>query len=334
MPIDKAALDRYITDVAGDNQELATTLREKLGTNEDAATRFLGGFMRNGDYTKKTQELATQRQQLETLEQDYQQRLTQAETDKNKIMQDLANERISASRAEVLLKTVKEAYGLTDADLPGLSDLKKTEKTGEIHDSTAALDERFRAFEENLMKRISGAVIPEVTGIARLIPIYNGMLDEHQHLFGKKLTETEQNEILQEASQKGVSVKSVWQDRYGVPERRLEVRDEANKSKWRQEWDDDLRKKHQEEALAGVRPGSDESYLRDRQSPIFKRSFAPKEDQQPNDGGNGAQNTPPSGQKTDAQRERLSGAERAAAIFMERSRNGQLGQPLEKKRAS
>lgn len=324
MPVDAATLDRYVTDIAGEDKELADLLRDKLGTKEDVATRFVGGYLRKDDYTRKTQQLAEQRQKLEQAQTDYEGRLTQAEAEKDQIMKDLANERLTASKAAAMLKTVKQAYGLTDNDLPGIDDINATATSGRVVDSTPDLDQRLNSFEQKLMDRVTKQLIPEISGLAILGPIWNEIAHEHQQLFGTRLTKTEQAEILKAARDSNASLENVWAEKYNVPERRLEVRDEQNKTKWEQEWNDKQAKANQEAALRGVSSDNREFALESRQSPIFKRTFDPK----PEDG------TGTNTSNTDASRERMGGAERAAAKFMERSRNGQLGKPLEARKTA
>jgi hypothetical protein len=335
MPVDQATLDRYITDVAGDDQDLAKMLREQIGSKPEAATRFVGGFTRTQDYTQKTQALAADKQKFEAAQVDYEARITQADAEKDRIMRDLANERISASRATALLKTVKEAYGLTDNDLPGIDDIKQTQQQGRVVDSTPDIDERLKSFKQDILSEINKVLIPEISGLAKIPTIWNHIEREHQQLFGKPLSQKESDDILSEASKKNQSLVSVWQDRYSVADKRLEVRDEGNKSKWRQEWEDEQAKKNQELALQGVRPGTEDEFLRERQSPIFRKNFMPQDAEgdsgnTSSNNGNTSKQAPPV--HNDAERERLGGAERAAAKFMERRRNGiPFGQPETRK---
>jgi hypothetical protein len=326
MPVDNATLDRYISDVAGDDQELATALRERLGRNEKAANNFVGGFLRNQDYTQKTQQLSTERGRYESAQQQYEERLSQAEAEKDKIMKDLAEARINGSHASALLRTVKDAYGLTDNDLPGIDDIKATARTGRVVDSTPDLDQRLGSFKAEIMKEITSSLIPEISGLAILGPVWSDIGYEHEKLFGSRLTKKEQSEILADARKENKSLEAVWQDKYGVPDKRLEVRDNENKAKWQREWEDDRSKRDQEAALRGVTENGKDYTFADRQSPIFKRSFDPT----PN--AEGKPNTQPA-HLSDASRERTSGAERAAARFIERSRSGQLGKPLQERQA-
>lgn len=325
MAIDQATLEQYITDVAGEDKELAETLRTKFGTNEKAATNFMGGFMRHGDYTKKTQGLATQQKKFEDLQNDYETRISQAESEKDRIMKDLANERISGSKAQVLLKTVQEAYGLTADDLPGLDDIRQTVKTGRVVDSTPDIDERLKSFKADILKEISGTLIPEISGLAILGPVWNDMSYEHERLFGKRLSKADQTAILEQARKENRSLESVWTDKYNVADKRLEVRDSENKNKWRQEWEDDRSKRDQEAALSGLRPEADPFNLADRQSPLFKRDFSVHVDHE-----SGSGNTKPPA----APAPKLRGAEAAAAKFVERASTGQLGKPLEARKTA
>lgn len=328
MAIDSATLEQQIADVAGDDAELAASLRERLGKNTAAAGRFANGFLGRADVTRRQQEVANERKTLETKQKDYENRLLEADSEKDKIMRDLANERISASKARALLQTVKQAYSLTDADLPGIDDIKETVRTGTVVDSTPDLDVKLKALKAELFSEINSRLIPELSSMAILPTIWSDMAYEHERLFGKRLTKKEQGEILKEAREQNKSIEGVWSDKYSVEDKRLDVRDSDNKKKYRQEWEDEQAKRNQEMALSGVRPESDHS-LDDRQSPIFKRSFAPVEEKT----ATGTEVTKPaqetSGARSDAGRERMGGAERAAAKWMERARSGQLGKPLE-----
>lgn len=325
MPIDNAQLDQYITDLAGEDQDLAKILRERLGTNQQAATRFVNGYLGKSDVTRKQQEVSEQRKHYETLQQNYEQRLIQADQEKDQIMKDLADARISESRAQALLRTVREAYGLSNKEMPGIEDIKATAATGTVVDSTPDIEEKLKKFEERMFKRINDQLIPEMSALAQIPSIWKAIWSEHEQLYGKPLTEREQAEILADARKNSKSLKDAWQEKFGISEKRLEYRDTENRSKWRQEWDDEQAKRNQELAMRGVRPESGEYTFEDQQSPVFRRSFAPKPEPEA-EAAPGRDATPA---HSDAARERMSGADRAAARFMERARNGQLGKPLE-----
>jgi hypothetical protein len=323
MPVDTATLEQQIADVAGDDAELAASLRERFTKNTAAAGRFANGFLGRADVTRRQQEIATERKGLDTRTKELENQLLAGEAEKDKIMRDLAAERITAAKAKSLLQTVKQAYSLTDADLPGIDDLKETVRTGHVVDSTPDVDARFKALKTELFNEINSKLIPELGSMAILPTIWADMAYEHERLFGKRLSKKDQGEILKEAREQNKSIESVWSDKYSVEDKRLDVRDADNKKKYRQEWEDEQSKLSQERALNGVRPEQDFSALDDRQSPIFKRTFAPAEEKAVEGG------TPPKATSSDAGRERMGGAERAAAKFMERARTGQLGKPLE-----
>lgn len=330
MAVDSAQLEQYITELAGDDKELGDALREKLTKNQQAAGRFANGFLGRADVTRRQQEVATERKTLEAKQKEYENRLLEGESEKDKIMKDLAAERVSLAKAKSLLNSVKQAYALTDADLPGIEDLKETARTGHVVDSSPDIEARFKALKTEMFNEINNKLIPELGSMAILPTIWADMSYEHERLFGKRLTKKEQGEILKEAREQNKSIEGVWSDRYSVDDKRLEVRDADNKKKYRQEWEDERAKRDQEMALSGVRPESDFSSLDDRQSPIFKRNFAPVEEKTTSatDGKGPVQQQPPAA-RSDAGKERMGGAERAAAKFMERAKSGQLGKPLE-----
>jgi hypothetical protein len=230
-----------------------------------------------------------------------------------------------------MLKTVKQAYSLSDSDIPGIDDLRETARTGQVVDSTPDHDKRLEAFEKQIMGKLAKQLIPEISGLAMLGPVWNEIEREHHSLFGKHITKKEEAEVLKQAREENRSLEQVWTEKFGVPDKRLEMRDQTNRDKWRREWDDEVSKKNQEAALRGISPDSNEYALESRQSPLFKRSFVPKEE-------GAAKSEPPPGRSpipahSDASKERMGAADRAAAKFMERARNGQLGKPLEAKRA-
>jgi hypothetical protein len=331
MPIDSATLQQYINEVSEGDPDLANVLQEKFGKNQNAAAKFVGGFLGRADVTRKQQELADQRKSFEGIQSEYENRLTQAEAEKTKIMRALADERITGSKAMALLNTVKEAYSLTDADLPGIDDVRATERTGKVVDSTPDLDQRFASFEDKILQRVSEKLIPEISSLAVLGPIWNEIGYEHQQLFGKRLSKQEQTAILDDARKNNRSLESAWQEKYNVSDKRLEVRDETNKSKWKLEWADEQAKRNQEEALAGVRNQDTGAYT--NQSPLFKRTFNPPTESATT-ATDPATSTRAAASRTDAQVERGGAAERAAAKWMERSRSGQLGKPIESRQSA
>src|SRR5215475_7316218 len=153
MPVDKETLKATLREAVGDDGELYAVLEQKLLANDQMATKFLGGYMRNRDYTQKSQQLATDRQDWEgksknmegQLEQ-YRQMLEAAETEKGKVLKDLAAHRITVAQSNARLKHLKDVYQLSDDDVPDIPDQIKTFTSREPVDTSTDLDAKFSAF--------------------------------------------------------------------------------------------------------------------------------------------------------------------------------------------
>jgi hypothetical protein len=242
MAVDKQLLEQCIIEAAGDDADLAKALRDKLNANDALAAKFVGGFMRTSDYTKKTQELAGQRQQFEAGSAELanvRKALEAAETEKGAIMKELAGHRISTAKARELMKLLQEKYQLTDEDLPGMSDLIETSKKGKPVDTTEDLDSRFAKFGEKLMadmeKRFVTALTPELGAMANLPLVWNEITREHEELTGKRLTFSEQQEILKAARDSNRPLRDVWEEKFGISGDaglRMQKRDEKLKAGW------------------------------------------------------------------------------------------------------
>lgn len=252
MPVDKKILEDCILEAAGDDQEMATFLRDRYLKNDALAAKFVGGFMRNTDYTQKTQGLKAERQQFETESgnqkaqlETVRRALEAAETEKSGIMKELAGNRMSVAKARELMKLLQEKYQLTDDDLPGMSDLIETRKTGKTVDSTEDLDTRFAAFKADLKKEIEAdfvkTLLPELGSMAALPVVWGEIAREHEELTGKRLTAAEQHEILKLARDNKKSLRDVWEEKYQViagtwgDGLRMQKRDERLKGDWTKE---------------------------------------------------------------------------------------------------
>jgi hypothetical protein len=245
MPVDKQLLESCILEAAGDDAEMATFLRERYAKNDSAAAKFVGGFMRQSDYSKKTAEIAGQRTQFESTTQQLEQvrkALTDAETEKAKIMRELAGQRISTAKASELMKLLQEKYQLTDDDLPGMSELIETRKTGTPVDSTPSIDDRLKSFKTELMsefKKEFGANLgSELGAMANLDIVWHDIGDQHRELTGKPLTAKERQEILKSAREENRTILSVWEEKYNVSGDtglRMQKRDERLKAEWQSE---------------------------------------------------------------------------------------------------
>ncbi len=346
MAVDKQVLEQCIAEAAGDDQEMATFLRERYSKNDALAAKFVGGYMRNADYTKKNQELADQRKKFETdsgtLTKDLEtarKALEAADGEKNGILKELAGQRISTAKARELMKMLQEKYGLTDDDLPGMSDLIETRKTGKPVDNTEDLDARFTKFGDDLMKRMEKrmveTLVPELGSLASLDIVWDDIADEHMDLTGKKLTAKERNEILKEARDGKGSIRQVWEDKYqiaGDEGLRMRKRDERLKTSWQSEREKDEADKRSKDALERVTPVQADLGTGPGISMAFKTKFR----EYPTDPGtipgeSVAQGGKPAVEVKPGQHVRQtgdrgpSGAQRAAAKHLEKIQQGGYG---------
>ena len=146
MAIDKETLRATIREAVGDDNELYALMEQKLLANDATATQFLSGFMRNKDYTTKTQTLAEERRSMDGERQNlngqveqYRQLLEAAEADKGKVLKDLATHKVTVAQAHARLKHIKDTYNLSDDDIPQFGDLIDTTKSGKPVDSSGVL---------------------------------------------------------------------------------------------------------------------------------------------------------------------------------------------------
>lgn len=336
MAVDKEALRGVIREAVGDNQELYALLDEKLSANDAVATQFLSGFMRNRDYTSKTQALAEERRNMEgergTLQgqvEQYRQLLESAEADKTKVLKDLAAHKVTVAQAHARLKHIKDTYQLSDDEVPAFADLIDTRTSGKPVDSSSDLDARFAAFEQKMTQYVTQKLVPELGGMAQLDIVWSDIRDEHRELTGKRLTAKEQQELLNEADRRGragkpISLKALWEEKYDAPKLRQNHHDKEFEKGLRTKWEAEQTAKRSEEALAGIHPSAgDQSGLRTSQ--ILNHKFQVHEEQ-------------PAGApkmrevRSSNERSALTGAERAAKRYLERRASGvPMGAPDEKK---
>lgn len=342
MPIDKAALKEHIAEVTGGDSEFAKFLEEKYLANDAAATSFMGGFMRNRDYTQKSQALATDRGVFEQERraydgqiQQYKQMLEAAEAEKAKIMKDLAAHKVTVAQSQARLKHLKEFYNLSDEDVPNIPEQIETYQKGKVVDSSTDLDEKLAAFEKAFEKKITTFVterlVPELGGMAQLDIVWNDIRDEHRELTGKRLTAKEAQELLNEADKRGragrpISLKAMWEEKYDAPSLRQKHHDDDFEKKLREKWDSEQAAKISEAAMQGIRPGMQQQGLGLRTSQIFDHKFKVHEEAEP-------QAVPKLRETSSAaERQALSGSERAAKKWIERRGAGiPIGAPDERR---
>jgi hypothetical protein len=331
MAVDRDTLKTTIREAVGGDEELALLLEQKLAANDSVATQFLGGFMRNRDYTQKNQALADERRTMEGQLDQYRGLLESAEKEKDKAMKDLAGHRISLAEAYQRLKNVKTTYALSDDDIPEYQDLIDTQRRGKVVDSSTDIDEKFAAFKKEMKDYLAQTLVPELGGMAQLDIVWNDIREEHRELTGKRLTAKEQQELLSEADRRGragrpISLKGLWEEKYEVGGLRQKNHDGNLEKELRAKWDAEQQAKISEAAMAGVRPvGPDQQGLRTSQ--IFDHKFKVHEDAPAAAAADTKRVTPSA-----SERQGLSGAERAGKRFLERRATGvPMGAPDERK---
>lgn len=311
---DKATMLAYL-DELGFSDALKANVIQELEADENRANAFVGQRLRHADYTKKTQELADQRKSLEgsvaTQVQEYATRLQQAETKMNQILRDLEQEKISRTTAEQRLQRVKTQYELSDDDIPPVHVAEPPARTS--LDIDQKLTEFKTQFGKELTEKFVKEIMPELMSFPQISALQQDIIAEHQALTGKRLTAKDLNELTALAPKAGGLYKA-WEEKYGIADIRQQKHDEELTAKNRREWEDEARRRASEDALAGVRPReTGESQF--STSPVLRgyRDRSKEETAEPAGNGKGKEATPAP---------RLSGAERAAAKFVERRNQG------------
>jgi hypothetical protein len=288
--------------------------------------------MRNRDYTQKSQSLADERRTLEGQVEQYRTQLEAAETDKAKVLKDLASHKVTVAQAHARLKHIKETYALSDDDIPAFGDLIDTTRSGRPVDSTPDIDQKLAAFKKEITTYLTDKLVPELGGLAQLDIVWSGIRDEHRELTGKRLTAKEQQELLAEADKRGragrpISLPALWEEKYEVANLRQKHHDGELEKRLRDKWDAEEQAKRSEAALAGVRPvGPDQQGLRTSQ--ILDHKFKIHEEPVSAAAAADTKRTTTSA----AERQALSGAERAGKRHLERRAAGiPMGAPDERK---
>jgi hypothetical protein len=339
MPVDQDALKAALREAVNGDGELYALLEQKMLANEPIATSFLSGYMRNKDYTQKTQTLAQERGQYEenkkvyeTQLAQYQQLLQESEGAKQAVLRDLAQHKESLSGAYARLQHIKDTYQLSDADIPQYKDLIDTQRKEKPVDHSTDIDQKLQAFKREIGEYLQNKLVPELGGMAQLDIVWSDIRDEHRELTGKRMTAKEQQDLFQEADKRSrsgrpISLKALWEEKYEVGNLRQKHHDEGLEKTLRQKWDDEQKAKLSEQALAGIHPTApDQQGL--RTSNIFQHKFQLHEEQPA---------AAPKTREAPSAKERsaLSGAERASKRYLERRANGiPMGAPDERKKTA
>lgn len=327
MAVSKEELAQYVTEL-GLPQEQSDALVTTLLGNERAATQFVGQRQRHDDYTRKTQALAQERtsitQQANEQITQYAQQLSAAQNRITQVMSDLETETITAATANARLRKVKETYGLSDADIPAVEGVAKPAGTATpANAGTVDIDAKLSAFGNNLLKTIR----QDMLAMPRVSAIQADISASHQELTGKRLSRQEMGELLNKAQKDNVTLEQAWEQQFQIPDLRMAKRDEDNRKKWETEWEAKQRAANSDAALAGVRPNNGQQ--QQSASPVLNKRFPGNMDSDPAKGAVTDKSAP--AQPAQAQTTQgLSGAERAAAKYLERRANGiPMGAPAQ-----
>jgi len=322
MPVDKELLKATIKESMAGDEELQLLLEQKLSQNDNIANAFLSGFMRNRDYTQKTQGLADDRRTYEQQIDQYKQMLEAAEGEKARVLKDLASHKVNVATANARLKHIKDTYQLSDDDIPNMPDLIQTTHTRKPVDSSDMdIDAKLAAFKADIGKYLTEKLVPELGGMAQLDIVWSDIRDEHRELTGKRLSAKEAQELLTEADKRSragrpISLKGLWEEKYDAPALRQKHHDTGLEKELRAKWDAEQQAKLSEAAMAGVRPvGPDQQGLRTSQ--IFSHKFNVHEEAP-----GGAPKEKPATAPSFNDRQSLTGAERASKRYLERRANG------------
>lgn len=331
MPIDKAQLESYLNEL-GFTDTVRSSVLAELESKPDAATRFVGQRLRHDDYTRKTQELTQNKQTLETqMGQQiagYTTELQAANAKIAKIAKDFEDERISRTTAEARLQKVKTTYDLSDDDIPPVTDLVSKPSEPAI-DINKVLGE----FKTSLMNDIRKdlAAMPNVTATQFDIAA------QHQELFGKRMTREEQSELVTLAQKNGTNLQTAWEQKHGVADVRTTKLVESSVAAARTKWEDEQKIANSNAAMSSITSQREsQSFIGaggKSQSPVLGRQYAaPGEDGTGT--GTGVADTQKPGPGTGSVADKstnapkLSGAERAAAKWIEKANAGSIGRNL------
>ncbi len=320
MAVSREQLAEYVAEL-GLPEEQTKTLTDTLLANDKAATQFVGQRLRHADYTKKTQELTQHKQNIEAQATEqitqYATQLSAAQNKIQAIMADMEKESISAATANARLRKVKETYNLSDEDIPAIEGVAKPAGTAPNAPSgTVDIDAKLTDFRNSLLKTIR----EDLMAMPRVSAIQADISQEHYELTGKRLSRAEHNELLELATKNKIRLEDAWEQKFNIPSLRTSKSDDEKKKKWQAEWEAEQRTKNSDAAMAGVRPHDPNQS--NFQSPVLGKKFQesvdparPAADKSPATPASPASPATVGGPKP-------SGAERAAAKFLERRANG------------
>lgn len=330
MAIDAARITSLIDELGleGADKDYFTNVLTK---NEKAATQFAGQRERHDAFTRRTQELSTKEKDLSARANaaiaEYAQQLQAADNKVRQIMADFEKETISRATAEARLQKVKTTYNLSDEDIPAVDPTSnagngnrgsRTSGTGQGSDGGIDIKSVLADFKKQLLAELG----PELAAFPRVAAIQNEILAQHQELTGKRMTRAQMEELMKiSQAADGPNLMTAWRQKYDIDTIEKTKEREGWAKEERKKWDDELKAKNSEEALRGVRNTTEGTVK--AHSPVIGRKFNTHDEP-----ANRTVETKPTQQNTQVTQPandrgpKLSGAERAAARFIERRNNG------------
>lgn len=313
---DKATLLAYVEEL-GLSDALKANVMQELEADESRATNFVGQRLRHSDYTKKTQELASQRQTLEQAVsgqvKEYAQKLQEADQKVANILKDLEGERINRATAEMKLKRVAEQYEIHDDDLKSIIASNNEPPVNRNAPPAGLTEEKLLEILAKRETELVNKLMPELMSFPQISAIQQEIRDTHYELTGKRLSAAEMTELMKEAPKAGGLIKA-WEEKHGIAGIRQERHDKEVTAKAIEAYKTEEMRKASEAAIAtvhnqdGIRPLSTSPVLREYRN----RAEEPA-------AGNGGGNNNGKGSEPQP---RMSGAERAATKWVERRNQG------------
>jgi chromosome segregation ATPase len=172
-------------------------LEAAIAEVDDIATELEAGFLRQQDYTKKTQELADRRKTLEG-------QWTEANTEYQRMLKE--HEDIQASLSSTQREKDEAATKLAEAE-------KKLKEAPQFDPTKYLTPDQVK---EQMQKLAAG--FTAYTG--RTLKV----MQEHRKLFGEEL---DPEELMKGASASGKPPDEYWNETYKVPDKRKALADEA-----------------------------------------------------------------------------------------------------------
>jgi len=318
MAVDQALLQQLVDEIPFQKADDKTYFLNSLKSDEAAATQFVGQRLRHVDYTKKTTDLAGERQTLAQKANEqvrsYAQELAAAQQKIKDAMLQLETEQISATKARAILARVKSTYNLSDEDIPKIDGdgvVKPTPAAAGL--TEAKVQEMMTSFQNDLLKKLA-----PINSFPMIPVLINEMQAEHQQLTGQRLPEAKIREFMAKSSQEnGPSLKQAWEEEFKIADLRKQAERKEWETEYKTKFEDEQKKLASEAALRGVKRGPDGQFK--SLSPVIGRKYNEHVDSTNKDM---VDNRIAQQAHDQVSGPKPSGAERAAAKWIERREAG------------